>query len=157
MLRTSSLLIDKEARLGGKLICFTCTHTHYNNSADNWRLRYKSLSLHDPVWGNHLAYLPFPPNVRLLLQPSYIRLQIITLSVAHLYTVRPTCQLVRDLHRCSKAQCVVVLHARPNQDRFRRNHAQHHRHSRERDQAQVRSRSRRVSYGSWTSQDAEAF
>jgi len=27
VLRTSSLLIDKEARLGGKLICFTCTYT----------------------------------------------------------------------------------------------------------------------------------
>ncbi|KAK9459576.1 uncharacterized protein V1516DRAFT_680278 [Lipomyces oligophaga] len=31
----------------------------YKRIGDNWRLRYKSLSLHDPVWSNHLVYLPF--------------------------------------------------------------------------------------------------
>lgn len=31
-------------------------------AVDNWRLRYKSLSLHDPVYANHLAYMPFPAN-----------------------------------------------------------------------------------------------
>ena len=29
---------------------------------DSWRLRYESLCLHDPVWYDHLPYLPFPPN-----------------------------------------------------------------------------------------------
>ncbi len=29
---------------------------------DSWRRRYKSLCLHDPVWYDHLPYLPFPPN-----------------------------------------------------------------------------------------------
>ncbi|MEM7507025.1 MAG: NAD(P)/FAD-dependent oxidoreductase [Pseudomonadota bacterium] len=29
---------------------------------DSWRNRYKSLCLHDPVWYDHLPYLPFPPN-----------------------------------------------------------------------------------------------
>jgi len=29
---------------------------------DSWRNRYKSLSLHDPVWYDHLPYLPFPAN-----------------------------------------------------------------------------------------------
>ena len=29
---------------------------------DSWRNRYKSLALHDPVWYDHLPYLPFPPN-----------------------------------------------------------------------------------------------
>lgn len=29
---------------------------------DNWRKRYKSLCLHDPVWYDHLPYLPFPAN-----------------------------------------------------------------------------------------------
>ncbi|KAK9350078.1 hypothetical protein V1523DRAFT_429419 [Lipomyces doorenjongii] len=38
-----TLVIDKYARVG-----------------DNWRLRYRSLSLHDPVWANHLVYMPFP-------------------------------------------------------------------------------------------------
>ncbi|ETW93789.1 MAG: FAD-dependent oxidoreductase [Candidatus Entotheonella factor] len=27
---------------------------------DSWRKRYKSLCLHDPVWYDHLPYLPFP-------------------------------------------------------------------------------------------------
>lgn len=44
-LGTNALVIDKQKRTG-----------------DNWRLRYKSLSLHDPVYANHLAYMPFPAN-----------------------------------------------------------------------------------------------
>ncbi|KAK9429773.1 hypothetical protein V1505DRAFT_148729 [Lipomyces doorenjongii] len=43
MMGVNSLVIDKYKRVG-----------------DNWRLRYKSLSLHDPVYSNHLAYMPFP-------------------------------------------------------------------------------------------------
>jgi putative flavoprotein involved in K+ transport len=33
-----------------------------NRAGDSWRNRYKSLCLHDPVWYDHLPYLPFPPN-----------------------------------------------------------------------------------------------
>jgi putative flavoprotein involved in K+ transport len=40
-----SLVIDKYARPG-----------------DQWRGRYKSLCLHDPVWYDHLPYLKFPEN-----------------------------------------------------------------------------------------------
>ncbi|MDX0998608.1 SidA/IucD/PvdA family monooxygenase [Sinorhizobium medicae] len=29
---------------------------------DSWRKRYKSLCLHDPVWYDHLPYIPFPEN-----------------------------------------------------------------------------------------------
>jgi putative flavoprotein involved in K+ transport len=29
---------------------------------DQWRRRYKSLCLHDPVWYDHLPYIPFPEN-----------------------------------------------------------------------------------------------
>jgi putative flavoprotein involved in K+ transport len=29
---------------------------------DSWRKRYKSLCLHDPVWYDHLPYLPFPEH-----------------------------------------------------------------------------------------------
>ena len=29
---------------------------------DSWRKRYKSLCLHDPVWYDHLPYIPFPKN-----------------------------------------------------------------------------------------------
>ena len=38
-----TIIIDKHARPG-----------------DNWRKRYKSLCLHDPVWYDHLPYLDFP-------------------------------------------------------------------------------------------------
>ncbi|KXN87226.1 putative indole-3-pyruvate monooxygenase YUCCA8 [Leucoagaricus sp. SymC.cos] len=40
-----SLVIEKNERIG-----------------DNWRYRYDALCLHDPVWYDHLPYLPFPPN-----------------------------------------------------------------------------------------------
>jgi putative flavoprotein involved in K+ transport len=40
-----TIIIEKNARPG-----------------DSWRNRYKSLCLHDPVWYDHLPYLPFPPN-----------------------------------------------------------------------------------------------
>ncbi|MBT6097839.1 MAG: NAD(P)/FAD-dependent oxidoreductase [Marinovum sp.] len=33
-----------------------------NRPGDSWRNRYKSLCLHDPVWYDHLPYLPFPSN-----------------------------------------------------------------------------------------------
>jgi putative flavoprotein involved in K+ transport len=33
-----------------------------DRAGDSWRNRYKSLCLHDPVWYDHLPYLPFPPN-----------------------------------------------------------------------------------------------
>lgn len=29
---------------------------------DSWRNRYRSLVLHDPVWYDHMPYLPFPPT-----------------------------------------------------------------------------------------------
>ncbi|MDT7742860.1 MAG: putative flavoprotein involved in transport, partial [Actinomycetota bacterium] len=31
-------------------------------AGDSWRRRYKSLALHDPVWYDHLPYMPFPDN-----------------------------------------------------------------------------------------------
>jgi putative flavoprotein involved in K+ transport len=44
-LRIPAIVLDKHERPG-----------------DQWRNRYKSLCLHDPVWYDHLPYLPFPPN-----------------------------------------------------------------------------------------------
>ena len=40
-----TLVIDRHARAG-----------------DAWRKRYRSLALHDPVWYDHLPYLPFPDH-----------------------------------------------------------------------------------------------
>lgn len=44
-LNVPTIVIDKHERPG-----------------DSWRKRYKSLCLHDPVWYDHLPYLPFPEN-----------------------------------------------------------------------------------------------
>lgn len=33
-----------------------------DRAGDSWRNRYKSLCLHDPVWYDHLPYLPFPDH-----------------------------------------------------------------------------------------------
>jgi putative flavoprotein involved in K+ transport len=40
-----ALIVDKNPRIG-----------------DSWRSRYKSLCLHDPVWYDHLPYIPFPDH-----------------------------------------------------------------------------------------------
>ncbi|VEG51531.1 flavoprotein involved in K+ transport [Mycolicibacterium aurum] len=34
----------------------------HERPGDQWRKRYKSLCLHDPVWYDHLPYMPFPQN-----------------------------------------------------------------------------------------------
>ncbi|CAA0109407.1 putative oxidoreductase CzcO [Mycolicibacterium vanbaalenii] len=34
----------------------------HERPGDQWRQRYKSLCLHDPVWYDHLPYMPFPAN-----------------------------------------------------------------------------------------------
>ncbi|GAA0240128.1 NAD(P)/FAD-dependent oxidoreductase [Cryptosporangium japonicum] len=34
----------------------------HERPGDQWRSRYKSLCLHDPIWYDHLPYLPFPEN-----------------------------------------------------------------------------------------------
>ncbi len=44
-LGVGTLLIDRNERVG-----------------DNWRKRYHSLVLHDPVWYDHMPYLPFPQH-----------------------------------------------------------------------------------------------
>ncbi|KAG1871290.1 hypothetical protein DFJ58DRAFT_763180 [Suillus subalutaceus] len=43
MLGTKTLVVEKNERIG-----------------DNWRKRYAALCLHDPVWYDHMPYIPFP-------------------------------------------------------------------------------------------------
>ncbi|KAL4960112.1 flavin-containing monooxygenase, partial [Aspergillus stella-maris] len=45
MLNVDALIIDQNDRIG-----------------DNWRQRYHQLVLHDPVWYDHMPYVPFPPH-----------------------------------------------------------------------------------------------
>ncbi len=49
-LQVDTLIVDREKRIG-----------------DNWRNRYRALTLHNQVQVNHLPYMPFPPN-----WPTYI-------------------------------------------------------------------------------------
>lgn len=44
-LGVKTLIVDRNKRIG-----------------DNWRNRYHQLVLHDPVWYDHMPYLPFPEN-----------------------------------------------------------------------------------------------
>jgi putative flavoprotein involved in K+ transport len=44
-LRVPALVVEKNERAG-----------------DSWRKRYKTLCLHDPVWYDHMPYLPFPDH-----------------------------------------------------------------------------------------------
>ncbi|QTD55402.1 flavin-containing monooxygenase [Parasphingorhabdus cellanae] len=34
----------------------------HDRAGDAWRTRYKSLTLHDPVWYDHMPYIPFPDS-----------------------------------------------------------------------------------------------
>ena len=45
MLNVPAIIVEKNERPG-----------------DSWRNRYKSLTLHDPVWYDHLPYIPFPEH-----------------------------------------------------------------------------------------------
>lgn len=45
MLNVPTLIIDQNERVG-----------------DNWRKRYRQLVLHDPVWYDHMPYMPFPSH-----------------------------------------------------------------------------------------------
>jgi cation diffusion facilitator CzcD-associated flavoprotein CzcO len=45
MLGVNALIVDRHKRVG-----------------DSWRSRYHQLVLHDPVWFDHLPYLPFPES-----------------------------------------------------------------------------------------------
>lgn len=45
LLGVPAILIDRHPRVG-----------------DQWRSRYKSLTLHDPVWYDHMPFLPFPDH-----------------------------------------------------------------------------------------------
>ncbi|KJZ74250.1 hypothetical protein HIM_06256 [Hirsutella minnesotensis 3608] len=45
MVGLNALIVDQNERVG-----------------DNWRKRYHQLVLHDPVWYDHMPYIPFPPQ-----------------------------------------------------------------------------------------------
>ena len=68
-----TLIIDKHERPG-----------------DQWRKRYKSLCLHDPVWYDHMPYLPFPGTLAGVLAQGQDR------------------RLARDVHEGDGAQLLAL-------------------------------------------------
>lgn len=64
---------------------------------DSWRNRYKSLCLHDPVWYDHLPYLPFPPNWPVFAPKDKLGdwLEMYTKVMELNYWTRSTCQSAR--------------------------------------------------------------
>ena len=61
---------------------------------DSWRNRYKSLCLHDPVWYDHLPYLPFPANWPVFAPKDKLGdwLEMYTKIMELNYWTRSTCQ-----------------------------------------------------------------
>ena len=64
---------------------------------DSWRNRYKSLCLHDPVWYDHLPYLPFPDHWPVFSPKDKIGdwLESYTRIMELNYWVRTTCESAR--------------------------------------------------------------
>ena len=75
-----TLLIEKNERAG-----------------DSWRKRYKSLCLHDPVWYDHLPYIPFPENWPIFAPKDKIGdwLEMYTRIMELNYWTSSTCQSAR--------------------------------------------------------------
>ncbi|MEM7547784.1 MAG: NAD(P)/FAD-dependent oxidoreductase [Pseudomonadota bacterium] len=64
---------------------------------DSWRNRYKSLCLHDPVWYDHLPYIPFPENWPVFAPKDKLGdwLEMYTKVMELNYWTRTTCQSAR--------------------------------------------------------------
>ena len=63
--RSSSAADRAESRSARGCVSSACPRIvvdRHERPGDQWRNRYKSLCLHDPVWYDHLPYLPFPQN-----------------------------------------------------------------------------------------------
>ena len=76
---------------------------------DSWRNRYKSLCLHDPVWYDHLPYLPFPPNWPVFAPKDKIGdwLEMYTKVMELNYWTKTTCQSAK-YDESNKEWTVVV-------------------------------------------------
>ena len=62
---SSSAAVRAASRSGRGSSNSTCRRSSWRRTpraGDSWRNRYRSLVLHDPVWYDHLPYIPFPDN-----------------------------------------------------------------------------------------------
>ncbi len=76
---------------------------------DSWRNRYKSLCLHDPVWYDHLPYLPFPPNWPVFAPKDKIGdwLEMYTKVMELNYWTRSTCKSAK--YDVARGEWTVVV------------------------------------------------
>ncbi|MDJ0825168.1 MAG: NAD(P)/FAD-dependent oxidoreductase [Rhodobacter sp.] len=76
---------------------------------DSWRNRYKSLCLHDPVWYDHLPYLPFPDHWPVFSPKDKIGdwLESYTKIMELNYWTRTTCKSAR--YDAAKKEWEVVV------------------------------------------------
>ncbi|RNF33214.1 NAD(P)/FAD-dependent oxidoreductase [Paracoccus methylarcula] len=81
----------------------------HDRPGDQWRKRYKSLCLHDPVWYDHLPYIKFPDNWPVFTPKDKVGdwLEMYTRVMELNYWTRSTCQRA-SYDEAAKEWTVVV-------------------------------------------------
>ena len=81
----------------------------HDRPGDQWRNRYKSLCLHDPVWYDHLPYIKFPENWPVFAPKDKIGdwLEMYTKVMELNYWTRSTCK--RASYDADKGEWTVVV------------------------------------------------
>ena len=84
-------------------------------AGDSWRKRYKSLCLHDPVWYDHLPYIPFPENWPIFAPKDKIGdwLEMYTRIMELNYWTSSTCQSARYYEDKQEWEVTVLRDGEP--------------------------------------------
>jgi putative flavoprotein involved in K+ transport len=84
-------------------------------AGDSWRKRYKSLCLHDPVWYDHLPYIPFPENWPVFAPKDKIGdwLEMYTKVMELNYWTSTTCESARYDEQKQEWEVTVVREGKP--------------------------------------------
>ncbi|SSW64531.1 NAD(P)/FAD-dependent oxidoreductase [Achromobacter agilis] len=84
-------------------------------AGDSWRKRYKSLCLHDPVWYDHLPYIPFPENWPIFAPKDKIGdwLEMYTKIMELNYWTSSVCQSARYDEQRGEWEVTVLREGKP--------------------------------------------
>ncbi|GLK96743.1 FAD-dependent oxidoreductase [Achromobacter xylosoxidans] len=84
-------------------------------AGDSWRKRYKSLCLHDPVWYDHLPYIPFPENWPIFAPKDKIGdwLEMYTKIMELNYWTSTVCQSARYVEQKQEWEVTVLREGKP--------------------------------------------
>ena len=84
-------------------------------AGDSWRKRYKSLCLHDPVWYDHLPYIPFPENWPIFAPKDKIGdwLEMYTKIMELNYWTSTVCQSARYDEQKQEWEVTVLREGKP--------------------------------------------